>query len=276
MKPKHFLSALLTFVSLLSPVPVLADTGLEKLDTWGRNRGWEGVGYLVMDNVTSCTGTMIRPDLVLTAAHCLYNPRSGERIDPRRIEFRAGWRGGKSIAKRFGKSAVIHPAYIEDAGNRISARQVRNDVALVQLTDPILSTHADPFRTDRGVTSGQAVSVVSYGRGRDDAPSRQRECTILDTQGGVVAMSCSAVPGSSGSPVFAMREGRPRIIAVVSAIGKVEGRDVSFAMDLERPLAEVMAAFRSGDGVFPAVASSARRLSVGGERTIGGARFIKP
>lgn len=276
MKHTLFLAFMLTIAGLLAPSPMRADTALEKLDTWGSNRGWEGVGYLVMDNVTSCTGTMIRPDLVLTAAHCLYNPRNGDRIDPRRIEFRAGWRGGKSIAMRFGKSAVIHPAYVEDAGNRISARQVRNDVALVQLADPILSTHADPFRTDRGIASGQAVSVVSYGKGRDDAPSRQRECTILDTQDGIVAMSCSVVPGSSGSPVFAMREGRPRVVAVVSAIGEVEGRDVSFAMDLERPLAEVMAAWNSGVGVFPAVANSARRLSVGSERTIGGARFIKP
>lgn len=89
-------------------------------------------------------------------------------------------------------------------------------------------------------------------------------------------MSCDAVPGSSGAPVFAMRDGRPRIVAVVSAIGQVEGREVSFAMDIERPLAEAMAALRSGVGVFPTAITSARRLAVGSERSIGGARFVKP
>ncbi|MGB5559953.1 MAG: trypsin-like serine protease [Paracoccaceae bacterium] len=252
------------------------DTGLEKLDTWGLNRGWEGVGFLNIDNRASCTGTMIRPDLVLTAAHCLYDGRTGERMDPRKIEFRAGWRSGKSIARRFGLRAVIHPSYDEGADDKLSSQQIRHDIALLQLADPIPSTHADPFRTDRGVATGNAVSIVSYGKGRNDAPSRQRECRILDSRSGVLAMSCDVVPGSSGAPVFAMREGRPRIVAVVSAIGKVEGRDVSFAMDIERPLSEALTALRSGNGVFPAAVTSARRLSVGGERSAGGARFIKP
>lgn len=267
---------LFAFFTLLAASLQADDTKLEKLDTWGLNRGWEGVGFLSIEDRASCTGTMIRPDLVLTAAHCLYDSRTGERMDPRRIEFRAGWRAGKSIAKRFGKSAVIHPAYTGEKGDMLSSEQVRHDIALLQLADPILSTHADPFRTDRGVLTGNAVSVVSYGRGRNDAPSRQRECQVLDSRGGVLAMSCDAVPGSSGAPVFAMREGRPRIVAVVSAIGRIEGRDVSFAMDIERPLADVMAALRSGDGVFPATVTSARRLSVGGARSAGGARFIKP
>ena len=267
---------LFTFFVVLAPVIKAEDTKLEKLDTWGLNRGWEGVGFLNIENKASCTGTMIRPDLVLTAAHCLYDSRSGERMDPRKIEFRAGWRSGKSIAKRFGKRAVIHPGYGDGKGDMLTPQQIRNDVALLQLADPIPSTHADPFRTDRGAAAGNPVSVVSYGRGRNDAPSRQRECQILESQGGVMVMSCDVVPGSSGSPVFAMRDGNPRIVAVVSAIGKVEGRDVSFAMDIERPLADVMKALRTGDGVFPATVTSARRLTVGDARSAGGARFIKP
>ena len=268
--------AIVTVLMLMAPALQAQDTALEKLDTWGRNRGWEGVGFLNIENKARCTGTMIRPDLVLTAAHCLYDSRTGERINPRKIEFRAGWRSGKSIASRLGERAVIHPGYGNGDGDKLSAQQIRHDIALLQLADPILSTHADPFRTDRGATAGHAVSVVSYGRGRNDAPSRQRECQILESRGGVLAMSCDAVPGSSGAPVFAMRDGRPRIVAVVSAIGQVEGREVSFAMDIERPLAEAMAALRNGVGVFPTAITSARRLAVGSERSIGGARFVKP
>lgn len=268
--------ALFAFFLLLAPPGRAADSELEKLDTWGSNRGWEGVGFLNIGNRASCTATMIRPDLVLTAAHCLYDSDTGKRIDPRKIEFRAGWRSGKSVAKRFGARAVIHPAYEDGSGNKLTAQQIRNDIALIQLADPILSTHADPFRADRGVADGNLVSVVSYGQGRNDALSRQRECQILDSSGGVLAMSCDAVPGSSGAPVFAMREGRPRIVAVVSAIGKVDGREMSFAMDIERPLADVLTALRSGKGVFPATVTAARRLSVGSERAIGGARFVKP
>ncbi len=267
----------LVAATAVTALPTLAqDSRLEKLDTWGRNRGWEGVGFLNIENRASCTGTMIRPDLVLTAAHCLFDSRTGKRMDPRKIEFRAGWRAGKSIASRFGVRAVVHPAYDGEEGEMLTTRQIRNDLALLQLSDPILSTHADPFRTDRAAALGLQVSVVSYGRGRNDAPSRQRSCTVLDRRGGVLALTCDAVPGSSGSPVFAMREDRPRIIGVISAIGEIEGRDTSFAMDVEAPLADLISALQSGRGVYPQGVTAARRIGVGGARTVSGARFVKP
>ena len=89
-------------------------------------------------------------------------------------------------------------------------------------------------------------------------------------------MSCEVAPGSSGSPVFAMRQGRPRIVSLVSAMGTVNGRQVSFGMDIEAPLADVLADFRAGRGVFPATLPSAKRMVVGDDRNAGGARFITP
>lgn len=275
MQPKSFLFSVL-LAMFVAPAVFAQDTPLESLDTWGRNRGWEGVGLLKIENRSTCTGAMIRPDLILTAAHCLFDGDSGERMDPRNIEFRAGWRDGKSIARRFGKSAVIHPKFLGGDGTTLSSQQIRYDVALLQLANPIYSTHADPFRTDRGVRLGANVSVVSYGKGRNDAASRQRACKVLDYIRGVVAMSCNVVPGSSGSPVFAMRDGRPRIVSVVSATGTHEGRKVSFGMDIELPLADILADFHAGRGVYPVAAPTARRITVGGDRNATGARFLRP
>ncbi len=274
MALKFCAGVLPALVLLLGLSAMAQDSTLERLDTWGRNRGWEGVGLLNIAGQTSCTGVMIQPDMILTAAHCLYDSETGERVDPRQVEFRAGWRGGKSIALRMGKAAVIHARYAD--GDRLSGEQIRYDVALLQLVDPILSTHAEPFRADGGVRTGSEVSVVSYGAGRNDAPSRQRACEVLEADRGLVVMSCDVVPGSSGSPVFAIRLGRPRIVSLVSAMGTVNGRQVSFGMDIEEPLADVLADFRAGRGVFPAVLPSARRLVVGEDRNTGGARFIKP
>jgi len=251
------------------------DSELETLDTWGRNRGWEGVGLLNIEDRATCTGVMIQSDLVLTAAHCLFDPATGERMNPTKIEFRAGWRDGQAIASRFGKIAVAHPKYGTSA-EKLSFENVRNDVALLQLSDPIPTTHADPFRADKGVEGETDVSVVSYGKGRNNAASRQRDCHVLEHYAGIVAMSCDAVPGSSGSPVFAMRNGSPRIVAVVSAIGNLDGQTVSYGMDIETPLAEVLAALRSGQGVFPSSVPSARRIAVGSGHSSTGARFLKP
>lgn len=277
----RFIVFLVTFAAslMLAPTPHVRaqDSALESLNTWGSNRGWEGVGLLNLENRATCTGAMISADLVLTAAHCLYDIKTGKRIDPRKVEFRAGWRDGKSIARRFGKSAVIHPKYGGADGEIISSKNIRYDVALLQLAAPIQTSHADPFETDRGVTSGSEVSVVSYGKGRNQAASRQRSCQVLEYRSGVVAMTCDVVPGSSGSPVFAMRAGRPQIVSVVSAIGNLDGRPVSFGMDIEQPLAEVLADFRAGRGVYPAITPTARRIAVGGGlRNSTGARFLRP
>ena len=246
---------------------------LERLDTWGRNRGWEGVGILHVGGRSTCTGAMIAPDMILTAAHCLYDP-DGNLVMPRQIEFRAGWRDGKSVARRFGKAAIVHPKYV--AGGALSGKQIRNDVALLQLTDPILSTHADPFRPDGGIHTGQNVSVVSYGAGRNDVASRQRTCDVLEARNGVVAMSCDVVPGSSGSPVFSMESGNPRIVAIISALGRMNGKQVSFGMDIQQPLDSLIQDFHNGVGVYPKAVPQARRITVGGGKNTSSAKFLKP
>lgn len=265
------------FTIFLGPQTFAADTQMEQLDSWGRNRGWEGVGLLNIAEQATCTGTLIRPDIVLTAAHCLIDNDTGERFEPHNIEFRAGWRNDQAIAKRRGKYSVVHANFISGDGPELNQNQIRHDVGLLQLESPIYSSHADPFKTDGGIRKGTQVSVVSYGQGRNDAASRQRSCEILERFRYVAALSCDVVPGSSGAPVFAQRDGHPRIISIISAAGHMSGRPVAFAMDIEKPLADVLSNLASGRGVYPkSVAQSAKRITVGTGQRSTGARFIRP
>lgn len=259
-------------LSLFAAAPLAAeDSRLQRLDAGDAARDWEAVGRLELAGRGFCTGSLVAPDLVLTAAHCLYDRTTGARIDPALIEFKAGWRNGRAAAYRTVRRAVTHPDY--DYENRVTAERVRNDVALLELHHPINNTTVTPFETDERPRKGQQIGVVSYGKDRAEAPSLQNVCEVLARQDGVLVMSCDVDFGSSGAPVFSFEGGVPRIVSVVSAMAEVEGRKVSLGTRLSDPLQVLRAALDAGEGVYQ---EAPPHMFTAGTRRDTGAKFAKP
>jgi V8-like Glu-specific endopeptidase len=263
--------ARLALIALLATPLAAQDSPLMRLDAGDDARAWEAVGRLELAGRGFCTGTLVAPDLVLTAAHCLHDRATGARIDPAKIEFMAGWRNGRAAAYRTVRRAVVHPDYRFDG--EVTADRVRNDVALLELHHPIRNTRVTPFETDRRPRKGQHIGVVSYARGRAEAPSLQQECNVMARQNGVLVMSCDVDFGASGAPVFSFEGGRARIVSVVSAMAEVEGRKVALGTQLLAPLDTLRAALDAGQGVFQ---DAAPKTFTVGERRNTGAKFARP
>ena len=244
--------------------------GLFSMQSTEDGQRWEAVGRLELAGEAFCTGALIEPGLVLTAAHCLYDPATGARIAVQDIQFMAGWRNGRAAAYRRVKRAVTHPDY--QYSGPADAERVRNDVALIELQHPIRNTTITPFATDVRPAEGARVGVVSYGHNRSEAPSLQEVCDVINRQQGMLVLSCAVDFGASGSPVFSFgADGTPRIVSVVSAKAEANGAPVSLGTSLEAPLnilrATLASAQNPGVGTEPLTAGNRRET---------GAKFVKP
>lgn len=264
--------SLCVLVGLASPT-LAQSTGLKRLNTGEDSRGWEGVGRLDIRGKGFCTGSLIAPDLVLTAAHCLYDRHTGARIDQSEIEFLAGWRSGRASAYRNVRRAVVHPDYEYDGS--ATTDRVRNDLALLELDHPIRNTTVLPFKTAERPTKGDAIGVVSYALDRAEAPSLQEMCHVMARQKGVLIMSCDVNFGSSGAPIFRFDNGEAKIVSVVSAKAEVQGIDVSLGTALAGPLARLRGELAAGRGRLSA-RNTGSRLTAGTARNEDtGAKFLK-
>ncbi len=273
--PKAVLRQLFVFLSFLMASGVAAqDAQLKSLETWDAAGPWQAVGRLDFNGRGFCTGALISDRLVLTAAHCLYDTATGKRINHEKVQFLAGWREGRASAYRKVRRAVVHPSYAFDT-NPASMR-VRDDVALLELEQPIRNTQIEPFETGSRPRKGERVGVVSYARHRSEAPSLQEVCTVLARQRGVLITSCSVDFGSSGAPIFTFVEGKAQIVSVVSAKAEVKGQNVSLGTALSEPLTFLKAELKAGRGVFQEPGPDSTRLRVGERRNNTGAKFVRP
>lgn len=250
------------------------DSALQTFQTGDDLRGWEAVGRLDINGKGFCTGALIAPDLVLTAAHCLFDKATRARIDPSRIEFLPGLRGGRALAYRGVRRAVPDPDYVHTG--TVTATNSRHDLAILQLDQPIRSTQIIPFQVASTLTAGTQVGVVSYGRDRADAPSLQQVCSILGEEEGVLVLSCDVDFGSSGAPIFRITDGVAQIVSVVSAKAELNGKRVALGTALDEPLAQIRAEMAAEQGGFRSAPPAQVRVMGPDQRATGGAKFVRP
>lgn len=203
---------------------------LRGLHTADDLRDWAAVGRLDT-GVSFCTATLIAPDRVLTAAHCLFGP-DARRLPDESLVFSAGLRHGSAEAIRrvIGSDMPIGYSRPPDTPDMASVGQ---DVAILRLERPIPETMVRAIGLGTRAADRSPVTLVSYGALRAEYPSIEEDCRVLSSLQAVQVLSCRVVSGSSGAPVLRMGPAGPEIVAVVSGRSETDEGAVTVAVVAE-------------------------------------------
>ena len=204
---------------------------------------FRGVGRLNIAGTWFCTATLIAPDVIVTAAHCLFHPLTGARVRDSELRFVAGYRVRERAALRRVARTVIDPGFAFEA--RATYAGVGADLALALLDRPVPDSVAAFATADFAAEAGP-LAIVSYAQDRPHAPSIESPCGIVEETGPVVALDCAVTYGASGSPLFQGEGEAMRLVGVVAAIGRLwrPPQDVTFARFLGPELEALVATLR--------------------------------
>ncbi len=186
---------------------------------------WPAVGRVNVAGLSFCTGTLIGPDRAVTAAHCLFHPRTGERAPLEDIHFVAGWDRGDFVAHA--QPAAVRIAVGYDWHRRRALAGLERDLAILEFDRPVA---APALAIRRDVDGSGTLSMVHYSRLRPHLAAVAQNCTRTGALGRLWQIDCLIEAGGSGAPVLVGGIGSSGIAAIVIGRTRIDSGWTTLAL----------------------------------------------
>ncbi|MGB0696948.1 MAG: trypsin-like serine peptidase [Rhodospirillaceae bacterium] len=196
---------------------------------------WAAVGRVNRSDGAFCTGTLVSPNKVLTAAHCIYNKRTGNWMPPSGLHFAAGYQRGEWLTHSPVTQVVTGPGYTPTRSGK--GGKSDHDWAIMTLAKPI-GNEVGYFGTAPGLERATRVAQVGYSFDRRHVQTANLGCKVLGRGGpNTYVHDCDTVNGDSGSPIFVWAKDGPRVIGIHVSTAKMNtGTSVGLFVPVSEPL----------------------------------------